>query len=510
MTAAVDERVPEMSLAQKVAMLPPDQQEEILAELPQEELLYDSGFWLRPSQLLPIERGDEWDLGIALAGRGWGKTRVLAEWVRHKVRTLPAGSRGALVARTAADVRDVLVNGVSGIIACCPPDDRPLWEPSKRLLTFPNGTSMLAFSSEAPDQLRGPQFHFAIADEIASWLYLPDESGLTAWDNLRLATRLGDVPQILAGTTPRRTPFMKALMSKSTDPRTLMIRGSTRDNELNLARTYLDVIYGLYSGTRLADQELGGELLEDAENALWTQDLIDSTRLFEAPDHELRIVAVDPSVAEKPRDECGIMVMGGTAERALEQRQVYLLEDASLHGSPAKWAQAVVDAAARWMVRTVVAEGNQGGELVANAIRTLDPNLRVVIVHARVDKKTRAEPVALMYEQGRGRVHHVGVFPELESQQTTWDPSDSKAKSPDRVDALVWGATALAIKPPSGMLGGVLRTHGAASRRTLPVGRLPIVGAGITQIGGGPTATGGYAQRVLRGGRLGVVGRRRR
>ena len=249
---------------------------------------------------------------------------------------------------------------------------------------------MLAFSSEAPDQLRGPQFHFAIADEIASWLYLPDESGLTAWDNLRLATRLGDTPQILAGTTPRRTPFMKALMERARDVRTLLIRGSTRDNELNLARAYLDVIYGLYGGTRLAKQELDGELLEDSEHALWGQELIDATRLIEAPDHELRIIAVDPSVAEKPRDECGIMVMGGTAERALEKRQVYLLEDASLLGSPAKWAQRVVDMAAKWMVRVVVAEGNQGGELVANAIRTLDPNLRVEIVHARVDKRTRA------------------------------------------------------------------------------------------------------------------------
>jgi phage terminase large subunit-like protein len=369
---------------------------------------------------------------------------------------------------------------------------------------------MLAFSSEAPDQLRGPQFHFAIADEIASWLYLPDESGLTAWDNLRLATRLGETPQILAGTTPRRTPFMKALMERAKDVRTLLIRGRTRDNELNLARTYLDVIYGLYSGTRLARQELDGELLEDAENALWGQELIDSTRLLEAPDHELRIIAVDPSVAEKPRDECGIMVMGGTAERALEKRQVYLLEDASLLGSPAKWAQRVVDMAAKWAVRVVVAEGNQGGELVANAIRTLDPNLRVEIVHARVDKRTRAEPVALMYEQGRGRIHHCGVFPDLESQMTTWDPSEARAKSPDRVDALVWGATALAIKPPSGLLGGVLRTRGAASRRTLPATRLPVKGMPGAVSGGEPSASGGYAQRVLAGRGLGVVRRGRR
>ena len=150
-----------------------------------------------------------------------------------------------------------------------------MWEPSKRLLTFPNGTSMLAFSSEAPDQLRGPQFDFAIADEIASWYYLPDESGLTAWDNLRLATRLGEVPQIVAATTPRRTPFMRALMKLVSDARTLLIRGRTSDNEANLSRQYRDVVYGLYAGTRLAKQELDGELLEDAENALWSEDLIE-------------------------------------------------------------------------------------------------------------------------------------------------------------------------------------------------------------------------------------------
>lgn len=436
-------------------------------------------------------------------------TRVLSEWIRHKVKTLPAGSRGALVARTSADVRDVLVNGISGIMACSPPDERPTWESSKRLLTFPNGTTMLAFSSESPDTLRGPQFNFAVADEISAWLYLPDESGLTAWSNLRLATRLGDVPQILAATTPRRTPFMQDLIKQYSNPRTLLIRGSTRDNELNLSKTYLDVVYGLYAGTRLAAQELEGELLEDAENALWSQEMFDSFRYDGGyvPDHALRIVAVDPSVADKPRDECGIIVAGATAERELMQRQAFVLDDRSLLGSPAVWAQAVVDAAHDWSVSVVVAEGNQGGELVANSIKAIDPALRVVIVHARVDKRTRAEPVSLRYE--KGRVHHCGVFPLLESQCTTWDPTDKRGKSPDRLDSLVWAITALLIKPPSGLLGGVLRSSGGASRRQIPAVRVPVLG-GLNAGGvndSGARASGGYAQRVLAGsgGRLGVV-----
>jgi phage terminase large subunit-like protein len=503
--------VRELSAAARIALLEPGEREELLEGLDQRALLTDPYFWLRPSQLVPLNAGGDFDLCIALAGRGWGKSRVLSEWVRHKVRTLPAGARGALVARTAADVRDVLIHGVSGILACCSEDEKPLWEPSKRLLTFPNGTSMLAFSSEAPDQLRGPQFDFAIADEIASWYYLPDESGLTAWDNLRLATRLGDVPQIVAATTPRRTPFMRALMKLVSDARTLLIRGRTADNEANLARAYLDVVYGLYSGTRLAQQELEGELLEDAENALWSEDLIESNRILDIPVHDLRVVAVDPSVAERPRDECGIVCLAGTSERELHERRVYVLEDATVHGSPAKWAQAVVDCCHRWSVRVVVAEGNQGGELVAGAIRGIDPELRVVVVHARVNKKTRAEPVAVMYESGQGRVKHVGVFPELESQMTSWEPSDSKASSPDRLDALVWGVTALAIKPVAGLVGGSLRSRGRASRARLPEGRLitpgltvpgaELVGSAAGGVGG---ASGGYAARVLSDMRLGA------
>lgn len=492
----------EQSMAQRVALLSPSEREEALDGIDKEALLWDPKFWLRPSQLRPlVETG--WNLGILQAGRGAGKTRVLSEWTRKKVKELPAGSRGALVARTAADVRDVLVNGASGILAMSPEDERPTWEPSKRLLTFPNGTTCLCFTSEAPDALRGPQFHFLVADEIASWLWLPDESGLTAWDNARLATRLGEDPQILAATTPRRTPFMRALMELTKKAGTLLVRGSTRDNEANLSQVYLDTVYGLYGGTRLAQQELEGELLEDAEHALWKQDLIDSVRLPSAPEHTLRIVGVDPSVAERPTDECGIVVVGSTAERELHKRHAYVLEDASILGAPSVWAQRVVDVCERWSVNVVVAEGNQGAALVADAIRSINPNLRVEIVHARVNKATRAEPVAVRYD--KRVVHHVGVFPELESQMTSWEPSDSKAKSPDRIDALVWAMTALLIKPIAGMMGGTLRSSGVTSRR-LVTGSLT---SGIPGVGVGMNVTPDLSEVLAARPRSARVGRGR-
>jgi len=509
---------PEMSAAQRVALLGAAEQAAVLDGVNQDELLFDPYFWLRPSQLIPLTAGDDFDLAIALAGRGWGKTRMMTEWARRKAMTLP-GSRGALVARTAADVRDVLIHGASGILAVSPADEKPLHEPSKRLLTWPNGSQALLFSSEAPDSLRGPQFDWAVADEIASWYYLPDESGLTAWDNLLLATRLGDVPQIVAATTPRRTVFMRALMKLADDARTVMIRGRTKDNEMNLAATYLSVIYGLYGGTRLETQELDGELLDDNENALWSEDLIESTRLVDVPEHELRVVGVDPSVAANPKDECGIVCVAASSERDLSQRHAYVLEDGSLWGGPSVWAQRVVDVCERWSVRTVVAEGNQGGELVAEAIRSLNPHLRVVIVHARVNKMTRAEPVAMLWDQGRA--HMVGSLPELESQMLSWDPSDARAKSPDRVDALVWGLTALVVKPMSGLLGGSLRASRGAARRVLPATRMSgrglllpgSGGAGLAGAGvgiSGARASGGYAARVLGGVLAGGRGRGQR
>lgn len=474
----------DLSVAQQVALSSKEIQDEFFAAHPPEKLIHEPLYWLRPSQLLPMDRGDDWSLCAMVAGRGAGKTRVMCEWARKKAKTKP-GSRGAFVARTAADARDVLVQGESGIINISPPGERPLYEPSKRLLTWPNGTTALLFTSEAPDQLRGPQFDWAIADEVASWIFIPDESGLTAYDNLQLATRLGANPQILVATTPRRTPFMKQLMSKESDPRTLLVRGTTYDNAANLSQVYLETITGLYGGTRLAKQELEGILLEDVEGALFHQELLDVTRLLSLPDHQMRIIAVDPSVAERPTDECGIVVAAATGERELYKRHAFILEDASIWGSPTVWSRRVVDTAHRWGITTIVAEGNQGAALVGDAIRALDPALRIVTVHARVNKATRAEPVAIAWD--RGHVHMVGVHALLESQMTSWDPSDDRAKSPDRTDALVWAVTALTIKPPSDMTMGILRAGRiSAARRKLPLPQTP------TFMGGGTT----YADRV--------------
>lgn len=343
-------------------------------------------------------------------------TRTISEWVRHKAEQMP-GSRGALVARTAADARDVIVNGESGILEVSPPEVRPEYEPSKRLLTWPNGTTALLFSSEAPDQLRGPQFHWSVADELAAWKWLPDDSGLNAWDNLRLATRLGTNPQIFAGTTPKRTPFMRQLLKAAEEEEhVLLLRGRTSDNAGNLARSYLDTIYGLYDGTALARQELDGEMLDDLEGALWSEADIEPYRITDLPSikRPLVVIGVDPTVSEKPGDETGIVVVAADgAIRELHDRHAYVLEDVTLQAPPSIWAQVVADTARRWGA-PVVAETNQGGALIKSVLTGVDPSIRILTVHSRYGKALRAEPVTLAYQQGRA--HHVGYFPELESQ----------------------------------------------------------------------------------------------
>lgn len=445
------------SLAERVASLPPDLRAEALKDLDASRLQFSAEFWLRPEQLPPPPPWNRWYI---VSGRGFGKTRAGAEWVRRQAREYP-GTRIALVARTAADVRDTMVQGPSGIIAVTPPSEQPLYEPSKRRLTWPNGSSAWLHTSDAPDSLRGPAFEFSWADEVATWSYLPDASGLTAWENLVLATREGDTPQIVATTTPRRTPFVKDLIAAETDPMVIVTRGSTMDNAANLPDSYLSSIVGKYAGTHLAQQELEGILLEAVEGALLTQEIIDANRTLDAPPLPLIVVAVDPSVAERPRDEAGIVVVGATAERELHRRHAYVLEDASLLGSPDAWTRAVVQAAHKWHTPLVVCEQNQGGQLVTNAIRAIDPHLKVVGVHARQGKMTRAEPVALAAEQGR--VHHVGWFPDLESEWTGWEPGQSL--SPGRLDASTWGITALLIRPPEGLNWGRLRAHSPAAAR---------------------------------------------
>jgi len=465
------------SLAQLIADLPEDERQEVLKDLDQDSLLWDWSFWARPEQQAP--EGD-WAIWLLLAGRGFGKTRCAAEWVRDEAKVTVDGKRRfALVARTAADVRDVIVEGESGIMSISPPSEMPLYEPSKRRLTWPNGNTATCFTADEPDSLRGPQFTHAWRDEVAAWRQSPDAAGMTAFDNLRVGTRLGRNPKILVTTTPKRVPLLYSLLEEANkNPgRVVISRGSTMDNAGNLSGAYMDAIMGVYEGTRLASQELYGEMLDAVEGALWVEELISSYRTNTAPaGMPLRCIGVDPSVAENPKDECGIVVVGSTSERDLYKRQSWVLEDASVHGSPTVWAQQVVAMARKWGC-PVVAEVNQGGALVKNAILTIDPSITILEVHSKYGKALRAEPVTLAYEQGR--VHHVGYFAELESQMISWVPGEGK--SPDRVDALVHALTALLIKPPAGFTGGTITARSSASRR-LDLGRGGTRRAGVFKV----------------------------
>ena len=448
------------SIMEQIALLPDEERKAVLTGLDMDNLMWDWSLWGRPEQQAP--EGD-WNIWAYIAGRGAGKTRTAAEWVREEAKYTNHGQRRfALVARTAADVRDVIVEGESGIINVTPPSERPLYEPSKRRLTWPNGNTATCFTADEPDSLRGPQFTHAWGDEIAAWRQTPDAAGMTAFDNLRVGTRLGANPKIMVTTTPKRVPLLYQLINEAEKTGKVKItRGSTLDNSGNLSQAYLDAIMGVYEGTRLAAQELYGEMLSDVEGALWTLEMIERGREGVLPiGTPLRCIGVDPSVAENPRDECGIVVVASTGERDLYKRNAWVLEDATVHGSPDVWANKVVAMARKWGC-PVVAEVNQGGALVRNAINTIDPNVKVLEVHSKYGKALRAEPVTLAYEQNR--VHHVGYLGDLESQMCAWIPGEGK--SPDRVDALVHALTALLIKPPQGFMGGRITAKSPAQRK---------------------------------------------
>ena len=448
------------SIMEQIALLPDDERAILLSGFDPDALMWDWSVWGRPEQQAPA--GD-WAIWMYLAGRGAGKTRAAAEWVREEAKYTTTGQRRfALVARTAADVRDVIVEGESGIMNVSPPSERPLYEPSKRRLTWPNGNTATCFTADEPDSLRGPQFTHAWGDEVAAWRQTPDAAGMTAFDNLRVGTRLGANPKIMITTTPKRVPLLYKLLDEAKNTgRVVVSRGSTMDNSGNLSNAYLDAITGVYAGTRLAQQELYGEMLDSVEGALWVDELIEQHRQSAFPANTpLRIIGVDPSVAENPRDECGIVVVSSSGERDLYKREAWVLEDASVLGSPDVWANRVVAMARKWGC-PVVAEVNQGGAMVRNAINTIDPSIKVLEVHSKYGKALRAEPITLAYEQGR--VHHIGYLADLESQMVSWVPGEGK--SPDRVDALVHALTALLIKPPAGFTGGKITAKSMGSRR---------------------------------------------
>ncbi len=381
----------------------------------------------RPEQLPPPGAWFGW---LYCAGRGAGKTRSASEWVRLMVES-GQGRRIALVGATAADVRDTMVQGESGLLAVSPDWNRPTYEPSKRKLTWPNGAEALCFSSEEPERLRGPQFDCAWVDELCAFL-----EPQSTWDMLSFCLRLGTRPRVVVTTTPKPIKLLKELMNR---PDFVVTRGKTADNAANLAPTFLKTVTERYSGTRLGRAELDGEVIEESEGALWTRAIIESTRILRADRPALTrvVVAIDPAVSVgENSDETGIVVAG-----LGENGHGYILEDISGRYGPTEWSSKAVAAYHRWGADRVVAEVNQGGDLVENTLRMVDPAVAYKGIHASRGKIVRAEPVSALYEQGR--VHHVGAFPALEDQMASFEPG--ARKSPDRADAMVWCISELMV-----------------------------------------------------------------
>jgi predicted phage terminase large subunit-like protein len=399
-----------------------------------ETVVRDWDFWARDSQLPP---GGEWRVWLLLAGRGFGKTRTGAEFVRARVGAHTA-RRIALVAPTAADVRDVMVEGESGILAISRTGDRPDYEPSKRRLTWPNGATATLFSADEPQRLRGPQHDLAWCDELAAWRY-PE-----AWDMLMFGLRLGADPRAVVTTTPRPTKLVKTLIA---DPKVVVTRGTTAENRENLAPAFLDQIVRRYEGTRLGRQELDAEILEDVPGALWSRALIEAVRIVDVPELTRIVVAIDPAAGSgENSDETGIVVAGKDADG-----HGYVLADLSGRYTPTEWARAAIAAWRSHSADRIVAEVNNGGEMVEATVRMIDPNVPFTAVRATRGKVARAEPVAALYEQGR--VHHLGALPLLEDQMCGFAGDFDRAKagySPDRVDALVWALSELLVTPLAG------------------------------------------------------------
>ena len=420
-------------------------QRSFLDDLTHEELLalpFMFDFWAMPHQLPPEGNWRSW---VIMGGRGAGKTRAGAEWVRAAVegsRPTDPGRchRIALVGETLDQVREVMVFGESGILACSPPDRRPQWHATRRMLIWPNGATAQAFSAHEPESLRGPQFDGAWVDELAKW-----KKGHDTWDMLQFALRLGDEPRVCVTTTPRNVGVLKELLKMSS---TVVTHAPTEANAANLAGSFLEEVRIRYAGSRLSRQELDGILVEDVEGALWTGALLEAARVQTLPVLDRIVVAVDPATTSREgSDECGIMVVGAVTRGQVQDWRAYVLEDASTKGlGPFQWAGAAVAAMDRWGADRMVAEVNQGGDMIESLIRQIDPLVPFRKLHASRGKAARAEPVAALYEQGR--VFHHGDLGDLEDQMCAMTVQGYAGKgSPDRLDALVWALHELIITP---------------------------------------------------------------
>jgi phage terminase large subunit-like protein len=437
---------------------------ELLAELSDEEaddLLHTWEFWARDNQLEPapvLDNGELWTIWLILAGRGFGKTRTGAETVIEWVKTGQC-KRIALIAEDSADARDVMVEGESGIIACSPRDFKPKYEPSKRRLTWPNGAVATLFSAEDFDSLRGPQFDGAWCDELCKWRYAQE-----TWDNLMFGLRLGEHPKVIVTTTPRPMSLLKEIILRSD---TAITKGNTLENIDNLAPPFRKAVVDKYMGTRLGRQELNAEILDDVPGALWSRSLIEESRIrpvnpetpIVLPEFVRVVVSIDPAkevgkTKGKKGDDSSFAETGILVTARDAAGKAYVLDDLTLHGSPEEWGRVAVQAFDDWDADLLVYEANQGGEMVAAVLRGAakslkDDGLRAAdfvplkAVHATRGKIVRAEPVSQLYEQGK--VHHVGMFAELEDQLCEYTPEGNMGYSPDRMDALVWGLTELMI-----------------------------------------------------------------
>lgn len=406
-----------------------------------EELMHTWHFWARPQQIAPV---GEWNTWFVNAGRGFGKTRAGVEWVRENLKK--GVKRVAVIAATNSDIERTIVKGESGFLNCCWAGDKthkgvllgaPEWSPTKRTLTWANGAQVQAFSAEEPERLRGPQFEIAWADELAAWNRDRD-----TWDMLQFCLRLGKHPQVCVTTTPKPTKLVRDILK---NPKTVVTYGSTFDNSANLASTYIEAVKTQYEGTRLGRQELYAEVLDEASGALWNRQLLQTCEVEVDNPVEFAqtlarvVVAVDPAVsANAESDMTGVVVAGQDVNGVC-----YILQDATDRFTPEGWAARAIELYHEYGADRIVAERNQGGEMVRYTFKTVDETIPIKLVHASRGKFARAEPVSALYE--RGRVKHVKGLDALEDQLVQWCPLGSIG-SPDRLDAMVWAVTELALK----------------------------------------------------------------
>jgi phage terminase large subunit-like protein len=432
-----------LSAFELVGLLPDAERDALLKRIGDDGTAWLKGAWdmrARPDQQPP---GGDWSIWLVMAGRGFGKTRLGAEWVRQIAQD-DGSARIALIGASPREVREVMIEGESGLLSVTPRDCRPKWHPARRRLIWPNGAQAFIYGASAPESLRGPQHSHAWADEIGKWPH-----ALAAWDNMLMSVRLGRHPRVLATTTPAPTALLRRLTG---DPKVEQTRGRMQDNRASLSPAFLDAMEATYGGTRLGRQELDGELLFDQDGALWTRAMLE--HCVSRPDRQRHgrgrgrdafcrvVVGVDPPAGEKG-DACGVIAAG------LDEAGIaHVLEDASIaRPSPEQWARRVAETAERWTADRIVAEANNGGSMVRSVLHAVNAMLPIKLVHASAGKTARAEPVAALYEAGR--VLHIQVFPQLDDQLCGMLQGGRYAgpgRSPDRADALVWALTELMLQ----------------------------------------------------------------